>query len=259
MAFPVAGLAAQRAKDMSQGAFMEAFQEGYGKGLFKYDESHHFTLLPRFLRHNPPESPNVVKSWEKYIDELPECELLIETIQIIRSFLKTMPKAFQEAFVMPSRKAMPNQEQEQEHDIRNPLPPLTFSEEEKKGKQPKDPRPEIPEWLDKNTWDNYRKHRRKLKRPMTEEAERLAIRSLDRARQQGHNPKLLIELSIEKGWLGIFPDSVQQGKTESVSKCQSCGEPAAGNMISGMHQRCYNLKTFGDPDGPGQNTLTKAG
>lgn len=108
-------------------AFREAFGEALSKGMLKYDEKAFLLWLPNFLKYNAPESPNVVKSWGSALDLLPECDLRKEVLSSAKAFISTMskafaealPKVFKEALPKAISKTMPNQEQEQEQDIRN--------------------------------------------------------------------------------------------------------------------------------------------
>lgn len=58
--------------------------------------------LPNALQHNKPESPNVAKSWRRYMDEhVPECVLratIERTIVAELAQIEKNPKAFMEAF-----------------------------------------------------------------------------------------------------------------------------------------------------------------
>lgn len=89
-------------------AFREAFREALSKGMVKHDEKASLIFLPKFIRHNPPESPNVVKSWESQLELIPECELQVECVQAAYDFVKGLGKAFAEALPEAFRKAMPN-------------------------------------------------------------------------------------------------------------------------------------------------------
>jgi len=99
--------------------------------------------MPNAVRHNPPASPNVVRSWARPFAELPECELRDVAVLSIRGGLReAFRAAFDEAFSglideassgrkpsrKPSRKplpkACPNQEQEQEQENKRRNPPL---------------------------------------------------------------------------------------------------------------------------------------
>jgi uncharacterized phage protein (TIGR02220 family) len=94
----------------------KAFEESFLKSMVQYDESATFMWLPNFLKYNQPESPNVVKSWEHSLDNLPECLLKNLLINHIKSYVKTLSLAFQEALPKAFEKGMPNQEHEQEHE-----------------------------------------------------------------------------------------------------------------------------------------------
>lgn len=97
-------------------AFREAFQEPFSMGMVRYDEEASFMWLPNFLAHNRPESPNVVKSWEKALELLPECPMFFEMIQEVNVFIKGLPEGFRQALPEAFGKTMPNQEQEQEQE-----------------------------------------------------------------------------------------------------------------------------------------------
>jgi len=79
---------------------------------------------------------------------------------------------------------------------------------QKKGKKGKKetilPPTPLPDWLPSNAWDEFKRARVGLKAPMTEEAERLAVRELERLRSQGYDPKAVLEQSIMRGWKGLF-------------------------------------------------------
>lgn len=54
--------------------------------------------LPNALKHNPPESLNVVKSWATTFDTLPECALKAKAEAYIQAFLQAKGQGFAEAF-----------------------------------------------------------------------------------------------------------------------------------------------------------------
>ena len=64
----------------------------------------------------------------------------------------------------------------------------------------------IPDWLDRESWEMWDSHRARAK-GWTPEARTLAIRSLTQLREQGFDPKAVIEQSILRGWNGLFPIS----------------------------------------------------
>ncbi len=93
---------------------------------------------------------------------------------------------------------------------------------EKNDKKPLPPRSpqgaDLPEWIPEQLWKDYKEHRQKLRKPMTVKAEKLAIGTLEKLKDAGHDPERVIEQAIEKGWQGFFPlKGLQHGdqKTDS--------------------------------------------
>ena len=116
--------------------FAKTFSEITDKGIARYDAKASLIWFPNFLKHNPPESPNVVTSWAGSFEDLPESELRNDIFSAAcahanargASFREAFEKAFgisserlpdtlpgtlSEGFGEPFPKGMPNQEQEQ--------------------------------------------------------------------------------------------------------------------------------------------------
>jgi hypothetical protein len=55
--------------------FDKAFQEVFDLGMVKADFEARVVWIPNAIKHNKPESPNVVVGWGKEIDLIPECDL----------------------------------------------------------------------------------------------------------------------------------------------------------------------------------------
>lgn len=123
-------------------AFSEAFREVSEQGMAKADFDARLVWLPKALRHNKPESPNVVRSWRAELDLMPECDLKFEALRAIRAQLAEYGEPYVAAFSevcgaidKPAAKASakasgkaspnpsPNQEQEQEQEEK--LPPVS--------------------------------------------------------------------------------------------------------------------------------------
>lgn len=104
--------------------FSRAFKESVTQDMVTFCSMSRFIALKNFLKYNVPESPNVVKSWGKIVDLIPECEAQVLYFKHVKAFTeglgeafsKALPKAFAEGSRKPSLKAMPNQEQEQEQE-----------------------------------------------------------------------------------------------------------------------------------------------
>lgn len=105
-------------------AFDKAFQEVFQQGMVKADFKARVMWVPNAIKHNRPESPNVVKSWAAEFDLIPECDLKREALEHLRASVYALGEAFGKAFdetfgkasAKASPKAMPNQEQEQEQE-----------------------------------------------------------------------------------------------------------------------------------------------
>lgn len=127
------GLAAELGWDVE--GFRERFAEPFRKGMVKVDEKASFLVLPNFIKYNPPENPNVLKSWFSSLDLLPECELKRQHLEYLKGFAKRLPKGFTEPLPEQFRNgypnSMPNQEQEQEPE---PEPEQEQEQEQEKEK-----------------------------------------------------------------------------------------------------------------------------
>ena len=67
------------------------------------------------------------------------------------------------------------------------------------------------------TWEEFRIHRKKIKKPMTEYAEKLMIKKLTRFQSQGHDPNQLLQETIMNGWQGIVDPNKKQSQTKYLS------------------------------------------
>lgn len=62
-----------------------------------------------------------------------------------------------------------------------------------------------PDWLPVEAWDRYREMRKALRKPLTPYGEGLAIGKLALLREQGHDPTAVLNESVLRSWLGLFP------------------------------------------------------
>lgn len=63
----------------------------------------------------------------------------------------------------------------------------------------------LPNWLSKKLWDEFKRYRVKIKKPLTSYAETLNLRKLEKLKDSGDDPVKVIERTIMKGWHGFFP------------------------------------------------------
>jgi hypothetical protein len=137
--FPAGERALAEMLGWSLRSFRGAFDELEALGMVKADWPHRLIWVPKAVRHNPPESPNVVRSWRSILDETTECTLRTEAIAALaeycqnlsEGFAKAFTEAFGEAFpeghprssAHPFPKASPNQDQEAGSGSRSSAPP----------------------------------------------------------------------------------------------------------------------------------------
>lgn len=90
----------------------------------------------------------------------------------------------------------------------------------------------LPDWLDAELWAEFVKHRKALKKPMTDYAQALAFKILERFRNAGHEPRGVIEQSIFNGWQGLFEPRQQTGNRQQAQERRNAqvGEDWADRM-----------------------------
>lgn len=66
-----------------------------------------------------------------------------------------------------------------------------------------DRKTEVPDWLPKSAWQEWLKHRKQIKSPMTAYAQALLIKKLDGLRAK-HDPVELLETAIVNGWKSVY-------------------------------------------------------
>jgi hypothetical protein len=68
----------------------------------------------------------------------------------------------------------------------------------------------LPDWVPVDDWRAFDEHRRKAKKPMTERAKQLVVIELDKLRKAGHAPSAVLQQSVRRGWLDVFPLKADQ-------------------------------------------------
>lgn len=75
------------------------------------------------------------------------------------------------------------------------------------------------------TWEAFLAMRKKLKKPATPEAQVLILNKLSKFKSSGHDPKRVLENSIEGSWQGVFEPKSDQASFKQRNKMPS---PAGG-------------------------------
>lgn len=70
----------------------------------------------------------------------------------------------------------------------------------------------IPHWLPLEAWDGYMEMRRKIRKPMTDRAIKLAFITLDNLRLQGQDVAAVLDQSTLNSWQGLFPVSERRSE-----------------------------------------------
>jgi len=98
-----------------------------------------------------------------------------------------------------------------------------------------------PDWIPQDAWNAWLEVRRKKRAPNTDEALRLSVVDLERFKAAGHEPRLVLEQSVKRGWQGLF-----EPKTEATTavlpppsaKAETCPCGAPATMKVGGKWRC---------------------
>ena len=81
---------------------------------------------------------------------------------------------------------------------------------------------QIPDWIPVDAWNDFVDSRKKLRKPLTQGAIKLAISTLSKLKLEGNDPKEVIEQSILSGYSGLFP--VNKGKQSITDQNRAVGE-----------------------------------
>jgi uncharacterized protein YdaU (DUF1376 family) len=63
---------------------------------------------------------------------------------------------------------------------------------------------EVPEWIGQELWSEFLAHRKKLRKPMTEYAQKLMFKKLAWAKDNGQNPTHLLKNAMLKGYQDVY-------------------------------------------------------
>lgn len=76
----------------------------------------------------------------------------------------------------------------------------------------------LPDWVDPDDWNGFEELRRIKKKPLTDRARLIHIKTLQELKAQGYDPAAIIQQSIMKGWGSFYKINRQEAKTMN---CQS--------------------------------------
>lgn len=64
---------------------------------------------------------------------------------------------------------------------------------------------ELPEYIDPEAWSGWIEARKKIKKPPTERALKLALKKLEKLREEGEDPNAVLDQSTLNSWQDLFP------------------------------------------------------
>lgn len=73
----------------------------------------------------------------------------------------------------------------------------------------------LPAWVPQDAWKSWLEVRVRIKAPNTQRAIALALRDLARLRDEGQDPRAVLEAATLKGWRGLFPIKANASRNET--------------------------------------------
>jgi len=94
------------------------------------------------------------------------------------------------------------------------------------------PRFALPEWVPQPAWDDFIEMRGSLRAAPTERAKALLVKKLQNFKNEGQDPKTVLEQSIERSWKGVFPVKESIGAKPDANAMERKNRVAAGFAVN---------------------------
>lgn len=104
---------------------------------------------------------------------------------------------------------------------------LSINKNDKKKKN--DKKVTLPDWLPLDLWNEFKKYRTKIKKPLGMKAEQLNLAKLEKLKSAGNAPQAVIEQTIERGWQGFFELPENKGGQHGFQSNNEKTATRAGN------------------------------
>ena len=92
---------------------------------------------------------------------------------------------------------------------------------------------QYPLWLNQELWQEYKIMRKKIKKPMTDYAEKIALDKLDKLRSEGNDTDDVLKESIFNCYQGLFP--VKNKEPEKAMPISGAGfKPVTPEQSAGI-------------------------
>lgn len=92
----------------------------------------------------------------------------------------------------------------------------------------------LPAWLPTDAWSAFLDARTAMRAKPTDRAKALLLATLDRLRDQGHDPRAVLEQSVARSWRGLFPVHADAGQRNGKATHRAS---VAGAMYGGVAGR----------------------
>ncbi|MDP2728978.1 MAG: DUF4373 domain-containing protein [Dehalococcoidales bacterium] len=99
----------------------------------------------------------------------------------------------------------------------------------------KKPDNNLPDWLNKETWDAFLEMRKEKKAPPTDKAKTLLIAELEKLKLAGDNPNEVLNQSIMRNYTGVFPLNKQGGQNGANSSAGGSYSESIGKPLFDEH------------------------
>lgn len=95
---------------------------------------------------------------------------------------------------------------------------------------------ELPDWVPFDAWADYVEMRKRIRKPMTAAAMKLAVNTLAKLQRDGHAPREVLNQSVMHAWQGLFAIRAAQnsGETPYQRQMRQRVSEATGGLLSGM-------------------------
>lgn len=91
----------------------------------------------------------------------------------------------------------------------------------------------LPPWVPPEAWSGYTDMRKKIKKPMTDRAESLAIGILYKLMEEGYDVGEVLDQSTMNSWQGLFPlkERRKEPRGPVMSQLGKSGQATANNAL----------------------------
>lgn len=104
----------------------------------------------------------------------------------------------------------------------------------------------FPDWLPPRAWQDFHDFRQAQNRqhPWTKAAQRLAVRTLDKLRAQGHDPAAVLEQSVLNGWRGLF---ALRSEATGATTSEPIPDPMQASIKAHIERKRQEIRSASHP------------